>query len=299
MAALMRTAWETVGAIVERVVKDARKGRDFLDGLKRIGIDEVSYRKGHKYLIVVVDHATGRVVWVHEGRDKKTLALFFDQLGPERTARLTHVSADAAAWIGDVVRERCPNAVLCIDPYHVVAWANEALNAVRRGLWNASRRSGKKDEARTVKGARPALLKNPENLTPKQKSRLAAVKKFHAPLFRAYQLKEMLRLVFATKGEEGVELLGRWIAWVQRCRLPQFVELGRRIRRHREGIEAALRHGVSNGRVEATNNQIRLLTRIAHGFHSAAALIALVLLKLGGLAIELPAGPSFSPTDIR
>ena len=140
VAGLMRVAWETVGAILDRVVADAKKGRDLLDGLTRIGIDEVSFRKGHRYLTVVLDHESGRIVWAREGRDKKTLRMFFDELGPERTARLSHVSADAAAWIGEVVSERCPGAVLCIDPYHVVAWGNEALDQVRRGVWNDSRK---------------------------------------------------------------------------------------------------------------------------------------------------------------
>lgn len=294
VAELMRVAWETVGAILDRVVADARKGRDLLDGLTRIGIDEVSFRKGHKYLTVVLDHGTGRIVWVREGRDKKTLGMFFDELGEERAARLTHISADAASWIGTVVKERCPNAVLCIDPYHVVAWGNEALDEVRRGVWNKSRKGGERDTAKLVKGARYALLKNPENLTPKQTARLSALETLNRPLFRAYLLKEMLRLVFATKGDEGIKLLARWLAWAQRCRISAFVKLARRIRRHREGIEAALQHGVSNGRVEATNNQIRLLTRIAHGFHTASSLIALVFLKLGGLPINLPSRPQFT-----
>lgn len=102
----------------------------------------------------------------------------------------------------------------------------------------------------------------------------------------------MLRLVFATKGEEGIKRLHKWIAWAQRCRIPAFVKLAARIRRHRDGIEAALTHRVSNGRVEATNNQIRLLSKLAHGFHSPTALIALVSLELGGLAIDLPGRPS-------
>lgn len=294
VAELMRVAWETVGAILDRVVADAKKGRDLLDGLTRIGIDEVSFRKGHRYLTVVLDHESGRIVWAREGRDKKTLRMFFDELGPERTARLSHVSADAAAWIGEVVSERCPGAVLCIDPYHVVAWGNEALDQVRRGVWNDSRKGGERDTAKLVKGARYALVKNPENLTNKQKARLSALETLNRPLYRAYMLKEMLRLVFATKGDEGIKLLARWLAWAQRSRIAPFVELARRIRRHRAGIEASLEHRMSNGRVEATNNQIRLLTRIAHGFHSATALIALVFLKLGGLAINLPTRPCLS-----
>jgi transposase len=288
---LMRVAWETVGDIIKRVVDERREGFDPLDGLRRIGIDEVSYRKGHKYLIVVVDHDSGRIVWSKEGRDSKTLAEFFDALGPQRCAKLREVSADAANWIGKVVRERCPQAVLCIDPFHVVAWANDALDEVRRSVWNEARKSGAVGSARSVKGMRYVVGKNPENLTPNQRVKLSALEKLNGPLFRAYLLKEALREAFVEKGEEGVALLGDWLKWAQRSRLDSFVELGRRVKRHREGIEAALLHGLSNARVEATNNQVRLLTRVAHGFHSAGALIAMLFLKLGGLDIRLPSQP--------
>ena len=289
---LMRVAWATVGAIVGRVVTDAKKGRDPLAGLKRIGIDEVSFRKGHKYLTVVIDHDTGKLVWAREGRDKKTLEAFFDDLGQERTRNLTHVSADAASWIGSVVEDRAAQAVLCIDPFHVVAWANEALDEVRRGVWNQARRGGQAEAAKEVKGSRYALVKNPENLTDNQRVRLGVLAKLNHPLYRAYLLKELLRLAFAEKGEEGVQILAQWLAWAQRCRIPRFVELARRIRRHRAGIEASLRHRLSNGRVEATNNQVRVITRVAHGFHSAEALISLMFLKLGGLKIDLPGRPN-------
>ncbi len=111
----MRIAWRTVGAIVTRVAKDAMSGVDRLAGLRRIGIDEISYKKGHRYLTVVVDHDSRRLIWAAAGRDKPTLRRFFDLLGPERCAQVTHVSADAADWIADVVAERCPGAVRCAD----------------------------------------------------------------------------------------------------------------------------------------------------------------------------------------
>jgi transposase len=285
---MMRIAWETVGDIIERVVADKARGVDRLDGLRRIGIDEVSFRKGHKYLTVVVDHDSGRLVWAHEGKNAAAVRAFLDALGPERCARIEKVSTDGAAWIGGMVRERCPGAILCTDPFHVVAWATAALDNVRRAIWNRARKAGAKPEADAIKGTRFAICKNPENLTPRQTAKLSALEKLNAPLYRAYLLKEALRAVFVTKGEEGVAMLHRWQKWAQRCRIPQFVELARRVRRHRDGIEAALVHRVSNGRVEATNNQVRLLTRIAHGFHSAKALIAMMFLKLGGLDLRLP-----------
>ncbi len=105
---LMRVTWRTVGSIVARVVADARAAHDPFDGLTRIGIDEISYKRGHRYLLVVVDHVSGRLVWAAPGHDKATLAGFFDQLGPERCNQIRLVSADAMEWIGEMVAERCP-----------------------------------------------------------------------------------------------------------------------------------------------------------------------------------------------
>jgi len=169
---LVRIAWATVGAVIAGVVADARSVRDPLDGLVKIGIDEISYKRGHRYLTVVVDHGTGRLVWAAVGRDKATVGRFFDLLGAERAARIKVVTADAAGWIGDVVAERCPTAVLCIDGFHVLQWATDALDQVRRDTWNAARRGGMRAHARDLKGARYALWKNPEDLTERQAAKL-------------------------------------------------------------------------------------------------------------------------------
>ena len=285
---LLRVAWRTVGSIVTRVVADAEASTDRFADLRRIGIDEISYKRGHKYLTVVVDHDSGVLLWAHPGRDTKTLERFFDRLGAQRCAQITLVSADAAEWIATVVADRCPNAELCLDPFHIVAWATKALDEVRRQVWNAARKGGQKTVARDLKNARFALWKNPEDLTERQTATLAGIAKTNAPLFRAYLLKEQLRQVFALKGAEGIALLDAWLKWAQRSRLPSFIKLARSIREHRAGIDAALTHGLSNARVESVNTKLRLLTRIAFGFRSAEALIALAMLDLGGLCPPLP-----------
>ena len=115
---LMRIAWRTVGAIVARVWADVDKTVDRFANLRRIGIDEISYKRHHKYLTIVVDHDTGTLIWAAAGRDTKTLRRFFDALGAERCKLITHVSADAAEWISDVVTERCPGAIRCADPFY-------------------------------------------------------------------------------------------------------------------------------------------------------------------------------------
>ena len=129
---LLRVAWRTVGSIVERVVADAEANTDRLANLTRIGIDEISYKRGHKYLTVVVDHDSGVLLWAHPGRDKATLETFFERLGRQRCAQITLVSADAAEWIATVVAARCPNAQLCMDPFHTVQVRHEALCIRRR-----------------------------------------------------------------------------------------------------------------------------------------------------------------------
>lgn len=285
---LLRIAWRTVGSIITRVVAEARAAADPFDGLRRIGIDEISYKKGHRYLMVVVDHDSGRLVWAAPGHDKATLARFFDALGPERCARIRLVSADAAEWIGEMARERCGHATVCLDPFHVVAWASEALDVVRRQVWNTARRFGASGHAKDLKGARYALWKNPANLTDRQRAKLAWVATLNGPLYRAYLLKEQLREVFAMRGAAGVALLDRWLAWAARCRIPAFVDLARRIRKNRAGIEAALTHGLSNALVESTNTKLRVLTRMAFGFHNPDALVALALLDRGGYCPPLP-----------
>lgn len=285
---LLRVAWRTVGAIVTRVVADAEEVTDRLADLSRIGIDEISYKRGHKYLTVVVDHDTGVLLWAHPGRDQKTLEKFFDKLGAERCAKITLVSADAAEWIANVVADRCKNAELCMDPFHVVQWATKALDEIRREVWNAARRDGQKALAKELKNARYALWKNPEDLTERQTAKLADIAKTNQRLYRAYLLKEQLRQVFALKGTAGVALLERWLQWARRCRIPSFVKLAKSITKHRAGIEAALTHALSNARVESVNTKLRLLTRIAFGFRSPEALVALAMLDLGGLCPNLP-----------
>jgi transposase len=303
---LMRIAWRTVGAIITRVWADVEALHDRFAGLRRIGIDEISYKRGHKYLTVVVDHDSGRLVWAAAGRDKATLEQFFDVLGPQRCDQITHVSADGADWISTVVADRCPNAVRCADPFHVVKWATEALDEVRRQAWNDARRGGhtrshgsshgrsRRDStgrAKAYKNARYALWKNPENLTTRQQAKLGWVARTDPRLYRAYLLKEGLRLVFQLDCSEAVEALDRWIDWARRSRIQPFVTLQRRIVAHKASILAAIEHGLSNGRIESVNAKIRLITRVAFGFRSSQALIALAMLNLGGPRPTLPGRP--------
>ncbi len=289
VAVLLRIAWRSVAGVVARVVAERAGQLDRLAGLRRIGIDEISYCKGQRYLLVVTDHDTGRLVWAGKNRTAQTLGRFFDELGAERAAALTHISADGAEWIHQVVAARAPTAVVCLDAFHVVAWATKALDEVRRGLVATLRSAGRAEQARALKGTRWALLKNPPDLTGNQRSTLAEISKTNGPLYRAYLLKEQLRAIFAADTPAAAKaLLAGWIAWARRCRLPAFVRLAKTITRYRQLIINTMEHRLSNARSEATNTHLRLLTRRAYGFHSPDALIALADLTRGGLCPPLP-----------
>jgi len=284
---LMRITWRSVGRIVRRVCDDAVARHDVLDGLRIVGLDEVSHRRGQRYLTVAVNHDTGLLVWANEGRDSATVGRFFDDLGDERSDQVEAVTADGASWIANVVTERT-DALLCTDPFHVVQWATDAVDEVRRNFWRDLRYSGDWTDARDVKGLRWALLKNPENLTGNQRGRLADVIHANGKLYRAWLLKEELRLLLKAHIAQARPMLTEWLAWASRSKLPPFVELARRIRRHRESIENTIEWGLSNGLVESVNTRIRMIMRRGYGFHSPQAVIALAMLDLGGLCPPLP-----------
>ena len=288
VAELMRISWRTVGGICERVAAEAEGKLDLLAGLRRIGIDEISHRVGQRYLTVVVDHDSGRLVWAAAGRDRKTVEAFLDQLGEERCKQVELVSCDMAGWIAGPIAERCPNATRCVDPFHVIKLATDALDLVRRDVWNEARRAGQTELARDLKGARFALWKNPERLTQRQQAKLSDIEQTNRPLFRAYLLKEQLRQIYRLPAKAAIQLLDGWIKWARRCRLKPFIKLAKTITEQRDGILAAINHGLSNARVEAINTQIRLITRRAFGFHTPEALIALAKLTLAGLCPPLP-----------
>lgn len=291
IARLCRVSWRTVGRACERVVAtELDPGR--LEGLFRIGVDEISWRRHHKYLTLVVSHDNGRVIWGAAGRDAKTLDEFFEELGPQRSALIEAVSLDLGpAYLKSVTAEgHAPQAIVCADPFHLVALVGNALDEVRRELWNELRRLPDDRFARDFKGARWALLKNPEDLTETQATQLARIRRNRGGIWRAYEMKEQFRAILAgdlTRDEAGV-LLDRWCARAQRCRLESFVRCARTMRERRDLILNAIEHGISNGRVEGLNTKVRLIVRRAYGFHSADAALALVMLGAGPINLQLP-----------
>lgn len=298
---LMRIDWKSVGAICGREYArlDAAAG-DRFENLRRIGIDETSYKKGFKYMTVVLDHDSGRIIWCADGCSQAVLESFFDLLDYEQCARIEAVTADGARWMHDVVGRRCPNAEIALDPFHVVSWMTAALDEVRKQAWrraraawppkskNAAHRGGN-PEAKAIKGSRYALLKNPEDLTERQERTLARVAREDKRLYGAYMLKERLRDVFKSSDvAQARDQLESWLKSASHSWTGEIKELSKKIRRHKERILKSVELGISNARVEAANNKIKLTVRMAYGFRNIDNLMALIMLRCSNLPIYLP-----------
>ena len=285
---LLRCSWEAVAriviAVVEEEIDDTR-----LDGLYRIGVDEVSYRKGHRYLTVVADHdREGAVVWAREGRDAKTLEAFYDELGPDRTASIQAVSLDMGGAYKAATDAKAPQARQCVDPFHLVKLANQAIDKTRRWAWNLHRGEGLRS-SRWVKRTRWALLKDPAALKDSQVEVLHELRRQRSVLYRCWQLKEGLRDLFRLADPADAPAhLDWWLAWACRSRTPAFVALSKTVRANRDRILAAVELGLSNSKLEGLNSKIRLINHRGYGHRSVPALIAMIYLCCGGITIELP-----------
>ena len=312
----MRVDWETVGRCVNRALNDLEPERcKRLDNLVNIGIDETSYKKGHKYITVIVNHDTNTVVWTSEGHGKSVLEKFYKQLTKEQLASIKVVTGDGAKWITECVNEYTPESARCVDPFHVVEWAMEALDEVRRDVWHDAydeykqlkkdnpRQPGRpktgdesnaivkaaKTKAEEIKGSAFALGKAPENLTEKQKLRINMIASSNKQLYRAYLLKEQLRLLLkATDVNVAEAELKHWLWKASHSRIPAFKELYKKIKRHKEHILNTIRYGMSNARIEATNNKIKLIIRKAYGFRNIQNMLDMVYLVCSDIKIPLP-----------
>ncbi len=288
VSSLMGIAWSTVGNIISRVVGEKLDPTRF-DNLKNIGVDEFSYRKRHRYITTVVDHDRGCVIWAREGKCEDTLAAFFTELGPERTARIATVTMDMSASFIAAVKHNAPKAQFIFDRFHVQKLASDSVDKVRRQLTNKYDAAGNDDAAKCVKKSRFALLTSRFDLSTKQSDKLADIQRHNAPLYRAYLLKEALADVFEENVVEQARLeLDRWLAWASRSKLKPFVTTARTIRKRKKGILAYIETRLTNGRTEGFNSKLRMIARRAFGFHSAQALIGMLFLCCGGVMAEPP-----------
>ena len=318
IADYMRIDWQTVGRCVSRARHELEP--DFkhrLDNLHSIGIDETSYKRGHKYITVIVNHETNTVVWMSDGAGKSVLTRFFEEMTPEQRRCIRIVTGDGAKWI-DQCMDYIPQAVRCIDAFHVVQWAMDALDEVRREAWQealaeykvldrkrkkhrgrvkaddtaALEAQAAKRRASEIKAATYALGKAPENLTPNQKLKCQMIESNYPRLYRAYCLKEELRLILKESDPEQAQLLiNKWFWRATHSRIPAFQKLAHKIRNHQEHILDTIRNHVSNARIEATNNKIKVVIRRSYGFRNLSNMFDLVYLCCSNLQIPLANRP--------
>lgn len=312
VAEYLRISWDSVGPMISRVEKETRAGETRYDGLVKIGIDETSYKKGHKYITVVINHETNSVIWAGKGYGKEVLESFLKGLTPTQRKGIQLVSGDGAKWIKDTVAEYCPDAIFCVDPFHVVSWCEDVLDTVRKQQWNKARekvttekkgqvkrgrgrpkggsteKTAAQKEAEIMKNSKYPLLMNPDHLSESYQAKLQEVLLYDKRLATAYRLKEGLRTIFHLPSDEVRPALEKWRRRAWSSRIPEFVDLQRKIRRHMDAIVATVTHQISNARVESTNNKIKLTIRMAYGFRNIDNLIALIYLRCGGSVIHLP-----------
>jgi transposase len=278
-------SWRSVRRIVERDVGE-RLDPGRLKGLKRIGIDEFSYRKRHRYLTVVVDHDRRSVVWATPGRSAEALDEFFEALGPSGRGEIELVTIDMAGGYIKAVGEHLPEAAIVFDRFHVQRLVSDAVDAVRREQLRDLRGTA---EGKALFRSRFSLLRNPWNQDHTDRERLAKIAQQNKKLYRAYQLKVDFLFAFSYSQPKRAEnALRSWLAWASRSRLPPFVRVARTVREHFDGILAYFHSRLTNGLSEGINNRLRMIARRAFGFHSPNALISLLYLCCGGIKLDPP-----------
>jgi transposase len=301
VARLMRCGWDAIGRIVSRVVADHLDDDAVrFGGLRRIGVDEVSYKKGRHFLTLVVDHDRRRVVWVGVGRSKDTLKQFYDRLGPDRCRLLESVTMDGSPAYRTATEESAPQARICLDTFHIMQWVSRALDEV----FAASRVTGLREELSRITGtstrpgrargrgwatARHAVRAGQERLTGTHRQVLALLRRERAELFRAWQLKEELRDLFTVVAPEAARAyLREWIRRAGASGIGPIAALALKLSKLRELIIAGIEERLTNSRLEGTNTRIRVIQRRGYGMPRPDSIITMIYLCCGGLEIALP-----------
>lgn len=267
VAKMAGLSWDTVCRVDKASIEMSLGGtRPCLDGLRWIGVDEVSRTGGHVYFTIVTDLDKGTVVWIGEGKKSETLAGFFRELGRKRRRRLKGVISDLGPAYVSTIAEWVPHAIHLLDRFHVIKWVNEAVDAIRREVFGGAPRD---ELGRTLKVKKWMLLRAQELLSLAQKRLLNRLLARNRKLQRAYLLKEALRGIF----QYGWIYLGAlrraletWCRMAIRSRLKPLVKVGYRLREHMDKLIGGFEHAVKMGLVEAINGKVAGLRRRAHGY---------------------------------
>ena len=254
------------------MVRDIEKrwlGKHFakprLRGLRHIAIDEISTKKGHKYLTIVMDLASGAVVFVGDGKGADALSAFWKRLKASH-AKVEAVAIDMSAAYYQAVSDHLPDAAIVFDWFHIVKLLNDKLSQLRRDLYREATDQLQKN---VLKGIRWLLLKRSENLDDErnESERLNAALQLNEPLATAYYLKEYLQQLWDHKTRTAANrFLDDWIGLAEASGIRVLKTFARTLARYRTGILAWYDHPISTGPLEGTNNKIKTLKRQAYGF---------------------------------
>jgi transposase len=283
VAETFQTSWHVVFGAVEMAVTWGLAHRD-MDGIEAIGVDEVLWHRGHKYLTVVyqIDERCRRLLWIGQERTEATLERFFDGLGAAGVS-IRYVCSDMWKPYLDVIRRRLPEAVHVLDRYHIVAKLNKAIDEVRAAEAKRLKRDGYKP---VLKHSRWCLLKNPENLTEQQDAKLSDLLGYNLKTVRAYLLKEEFQLLWEyVYPGRAAAFIDRWCTATLRSRIEPMKKIARTIRAHRELILNWFRAKgtISGGSVEGLNNKLKVTVRRAYGYRTLRATEAALYHTLGKL----------------
>jgi len=261
---LFKCSWGTVASAVDTVVEYGLLNRN-LTGITHIGIDEISRKRGHVYLTNVYDLKEKTLIWSGGGRTKETLRNFFEYLGPENISKLQGICCDMWQPYIDVINEYAPQVTLVFDKFHIVHHLMKAVDQVRR---DEIREKGK-EHKELMKDSRYIWLKNPWNLTDKQKNRLGFLEKLNLKINRAYLLKESFRIFWSYQIKTlAQQYLKKWFWWATHSRIKPMRDFAWLIRRHEENILTYFDQPINNGTVEGLNNKAKVISHRAYGFRS-------------------------------
>lgn len=284
VACAFGTTWDNVRQAVTFVVEYGLAHRD-LSGITALGIDEVQYRKGHKYLTLVyqIDAGCRRLLWIGVDRKERTLKTFFTWFGKKRSAALRFVCTDMWRPFINVSQRFAANALHVLDRFHIAKNLNKAVDETRRREAAELRRTGDKV---TLKDSRWCLLKRPENLTKPQRGRLRALLKLNLKIARAYLLKEDFDHFWEYGSPTFAgNFLDRWCKQALASRIEPMQRMARTLTGHRDLLLNYFRakKEFSSGVVEGLNNKVRVVTRRSYGFRELDTLKIALFHTLGKL----------------
>lgn len=279
VAKRMALDWETVKDAEVRYIRGLLRKR-MLDGVTHIGIDEVSYQKRHKYLTLVTDLNSHRVIYATHHNDGAAIRRFLKWFGPKRCRRIKVVVTDMHDAYTSALRKALPRAVLVYDHFHVSKIVHDALDNIRRRI----QRQLPPDERRIIKGQRYVLLTAAERLKKREQVSLQEILALNTDLTAGHILKEGFRHVFhATNLKEARRRLKEWKTQVRESGVPELIDVLKTIKRRRRGIENFFRTRASNGMAEGFNNVVGTIKKQAYGFHDREYLMLKILRVCGKL----------------